>query len=1139
MSALQTYLAALAFVRSSGAGVAETSYYPALAALLDTVGAGLSPAVRCVGQLANLLGAGSPDFGLYSLDQFPRRADLAAKPAAGQKPARGVVEAKGTTADVLAIAGGAQVAKYLAEYGLVLVTNYRDFLLVTRGPGGVAVFAERYTLASDEESFWQAVGRSPAALAARHEVGLAEFLRRALLHEAPLSRPQDVAFFLASYARHALRLLDEQPGLPALGAVRTALEEALGVRFKEAEGEHFFRSTLVQTLFYGAFSAWVLWSRDSPGPAARFDWRLAAWSLRVPILRTLFVQIADPGRLKPLGLDQLLDWTSAALNRVDRPGFFDSFDAAGADAVQYFYEPFLAAFDPALRRQLGVWYTPREIVRYQVARVDQLLKSELGLADGLADPGVYVLDPCCGTGAYLVETLRRIETNLRARGDADALLASDLKAAARTRLFGFELIPAPFVVAHLQLGLLLAQAGAPLADDERAAVFLTNALTGWEPPAAERAPLLFPELDAERTAAEEIKRARPVLVILGNPPYNGFAGIAADEAEERSEERDLSTAYRTPRPGLPAPQGQGLNDLYVRFFRMAERRIAQGPPGRGIVSFISNYSWLDGLSHTVMRARYLEAFDAVWIDNLNGDKYKTGKLTPEGKPDPSAFSTESNREGIQVGTAVATLVRRGERTTAAPPAAVHFRHFWGKDKRAELIASAEPFDPAAYQALTPPKELGVPFVPINVEGAYLAWPRLTELLKQGFPGVQSKQDNLVVDISRANLEQRMKDYFNPSITDEALACIHPGSMDGTHASEPKATRAYLLKRGFLPHYLTPYTYRPFDRRWIYWEPETSLLGRKSPEFFANLADDNLYLEARQKESGTAYSRGTVSSSLADNFGNGFSSFFPLLTRDQAILGGQPGEPRPNLSPAALKYLAGLPPDASGQPVPADSLFFHAVATLHAPTYRTENAGALRQDWPRIPLPADRDALLTSAALGRRVAALLDPETPVPGVTAGSVEAGLRHVAVLSRVGGGALDPAADLAVTAGWGHFGQGGAVMPGRGKSQIAQNLRDEASGESWGPDDSRAAGQVWVFLNERALWTGIPKPVWEYTLGGYQVLKKWLSYREEAILGRSLRPEEAREFTAIARRIAALLALGHDLDASHRSVTDAAARG
>ena len=188
------------------------------------------------------------------------------------------------------------------------------------------------------------------------------------------------------------------------------------------------------------------------------------------------------------------------------------------------------------------------------------------------------------------------------------------------RVFGFEVLPAPFVVAHLQLGLLLQRLGAPLAEGqgERAGVYLTNALTGWQPPDGTKQPLVgFPELAQERDAAEEVKQHAPILVILGNPPYNGFAGVAM------AEERDLSDAYRTAK-ATQQPQGQGLNDLYVRFFRMAERRIVEGT-GAGVVCFISNYSWLDGLSFTAMRERYLDVFDHIWIDNLNGDKYRRAK----------------------------------------------------------------------------------------------------------------------------------------------------------------------------------------------------------------------------------------------------------------------------------------------------------------------------------------------------------------------------------------------------------------------------------------------------------------------------------------------------------------------------------
>jgi predicted helicase len=322
----------------------------------------------------------------------------------------------------------------------------------------------------------------------------------------------------------------------------------------------------------------------------------------------------------------VLDWTATALNRVDRPAFFEKF--LETHAVQYFYEPFLEAFDPELRKQLGVWYTPPEIVQYQVARVDAVLRTELGIPDGLADPRVYALDPCCGTATYIVEVLRQIHRCLKEDQGLGALAELYTKKAAQERVFGFELLPAPFVVAHLQIGLLLQSLGLPLDDtkEERAAIYLTNALTGWEPPKEPKQHLLFSEFEQEREAADKVKQQAPILVILGNPPYNGFAGVAVEE------ERGLSGAYRTTRRA-PAPQGQGLNDLYVRFFRMAERRIVE-KSGQGIVCFISNYSWLDGLSFTGMRERYLEVFDSITVDCLNGDKYKTGKLTPRGQTRP-------------------------------------------------------------------------------------------------------------------------------------------------------------------------------------------------------------------------------------------------------------------------------------------------------------------------------------------------------------------------------------------------------------------------------------------------------------------------------------------------------------------------
>ena len=500
--------------------------------------------------------------------------------------------------------------------------------------------------------------------------------------------------------------------------LRSALEDALGVQFQGDKGARFFHSSLVQTLFYGTFSAWVLWSRQTPPPGEQFDWRTAVWYLRVPVLRALFQQISRPqptetARLgRGAGLDRIRS-QSRGPGHLLRP-------LREGEAVPNFYEPFLAEFDPKLRKQLGVWYTPTEIVRYMVARVDKALKDDLGVAEGLAAENVYVLDPCCGTGAYPAEVLRRIAENLEGLG-LGALVGARVRKAATERVFGFEIMPAPFVVAHLQVGLTMQQLDAPLSGEgtERAQIFLTNALTGWEP--SQPKPLPFPELQEERDRAERVKQKTPILVILGNPPYYGFAGVAVDK------EGELSTDYRKTKR-VRKPKGQGLNDLYVRFYRMAERRIAERT-GQGVICFISNYSWLDGRSHPGMRERFLEAFDVVRIDCLNGDKRKTGKVAPDGSPDPSIFSTPEDPVGIQVGTGIATLVRREDHQ---PAEEIGFRHLWGQAKREELVATAEAEPEVLYEVIKPDLRLGLPFVRTIVSDDWFEWPSLPELFPVSF-----------------------------------------------------------------------------------------------------------------------------------------------------------------------------------------------------------------------------------------------------------------------------------------------------------------------------------------------------------------------------------------------------------------------
>ena len=592
-------------------------------------------------------------------------------------------------------------------------------------------------------------------------------------------------------------------------------------------------------------------------------------------------------------------------------------------------------------------------------------------------------------------------------------------------------------------------------------------------------------------------------MILGNPPYNGFAGMAVEE------ERELSQAYRTAKR-VQRPQGQGLNDLYVRFFRMAERRIAE-KTGRGVVCFLSNYSWLDGLSFTGMRERYLEAFDAIRIDCLNGDKRKTGKVAPDGTLDPSIFSTPEDPVGIQVGTAITTLVRKA---IHLPAETVAFRHLWGQAKREELLAAAETEPDALYDTIELVLPLGLPFKPLAVSEGWPGWPALPDLFPASFPGVQTKRDSFLIDVDLDRLKARVAEYFDPELSHEEIARRYPGVMKNTARFDARAVRAALLARGGpVEAGFVRYAYRPFDNRWLYWEADTRLLGEKSPRYPPHVFEGNTWIEARKKEAREDFCRGTLTRHLGDNFGNGFSNFFPAWLRGDSVALDTADGCRPNLSLAAQRYLDRLD-------LGVEDLFHHVLAVLHDPAYREANAGALRMEWPRIPLPGwpEGDApgaaekLAASAARGRELAALLDPDRPVPSVTADTLRPQIAAVAVPSTTDGHNM-AGDDFALTAGWGYFGSGEAVMPGQGRVVERACKQEERT--------ALGATTFDVYLNDHAYWRNVPAAVWRYKLGGYQVLKKWLSYREQKVLGRALSPAEVQHFSDTARRSAAILQL------------------
>ena len=520
-----------------------------------------------------------------------------------------------------------------------------------------------------------------------------------------------------------------------------------------------------------------------------------------------------------------------------------------------------------------------------------------------------------------------------------------------------------------------------------------------------------------------------------------------------------------------------------------------------------------------MRERYLEAFDSIRIDCLNGDKYKTGKTTPDGDPDPSIFSTPEDPVGIQVGTAITTLVRKSDHT---PASELGFRNLWGQAKRNELTTTAEAKPETLYDSVGPSLHLGLPFSQIVVSKDWSDWASLPDLFPISFPGVKTSRDPFLVDVDLDPLKKRVTDYFNSELTHEELERNFPLAMHSVRRFDARTGRDVLLRRGGpVSTGFVRYAYRPFDTRWLYWEAETKLLDEKRAEYKPHVFAGNLWLcTAPRLRRDATEPQSTFTTLMASLHLNEWgASLFPAWLRDEGLEGG-PDKRRPNLSLAAQRYLDSLD-------LGVEDLFHHVLAVLHDPAYREANSGALRMEWPRIPLPGwpngeeqgAADKLAESAARGRELAALLDSDTPVPGVTEGMLRPAIAAIAVPTVSGGGNMS-GDDFALTAGWGHFGVGEAVMPGQGRTVERPYTAKERAALG---DDIHPVGETTfdIHLNDRAYWHNVPTSVWNYKLGGYQVLKKWLSYRERGVLGRPMKPDEVQHFTDTARRIAAILTL------------------
>ncbi len=1124
----------------------EKSYYPSIkelwARLLESRGLPFEVRVE-TSEGPGSIGADHPDLALYDRGEFVSV----------------LAEVKTPDVEIAAMAVSVeqnnQVGRYLARTGVMLLCNVRAVGLLACKPGYVRQVNTPVPPESREllgtVNLWSSEDAlakgQPASKEA--ESDLADLLERAVTEFAPIADPASLARILARQARRAKADLPER--FDAVAGLLDDYRVALGLSFdlETKKGADFFRSSLIQTAYYGLFAGWTLWHRAQDSTA--FQWAQMDNYLKIPFLGKLFYEFKHPDRLAELRLGAHLDRAAATLGRVDRPTFFSRFSYStlqtsdGGDerptaALTYFYEPFLEAFDPDLRKELGVWYTPPEIVRYQVRKVDSLLRQELACARGFADPRVVVLDPCCGTAAYLLEVARCIAEDVRARGD-QALLAAELLEAMSTRVIGFEILTAPFVVAQLQLYHALSEVGAKPSSGQRPAVFLTNALSGWEGP--DQIKVNFPELRQEHEAARKVKRDAKIIVILGNPPYNRFAGMALEEEADlvdhykgiRRREKQVKGKTVMAQEGeslLYARWGirkQLLDDLYIRFFRLAEKRIGEKAE-YGIVSYISNSSYLTGRSHPLMRESLLKNFHEIWIDNTNGDKYKTGKIIPQGLPgagtsDQSMFSTEHEPGGIQVGTCISTLLKRKGAKPSPDKTPVEYREFWGRadQKRRALVeslhmqawnasrkaeAARQPSGPRDYEKLVPSEAARWMFAPRDANAGFESWPALDELFPTSYQGINPNRglDGTVIDVDRAELTERMRTYFTSRSFDE-VGRRFPALAERYAGYEAERVWKGLRKHGFDEKKVVPYLLFPLDCRWLYYETAGRLLNRPRPELAVNASANEFLLTVPQPRR-VSETRPLLSRVL-----------FDLHVHDRGSIGfpreSQPGQllvRTANLHGDAWRALRtawrlkGELSDAPARQLVGE-LFRCALTIMHSPQYEADHADALAQDWAHLPIPKDRALFAELVALGKKIGTLIDAAASSDEMVKEILGKGAATVGVSTKRGGGQVAQQ-DLVVSIAY--FGAA------RGKWTERAYAEGEPQHAAWGDKTGD------LHINDDIYFGNVPKAVWNYEIGGYPVLKKWLGYRQASRRdGRPLTLPERAHFRSMVQRLAALLAL------------------
>ena len=893
------------------------------------------------------------------------------------------------------------------------------------------------------------------------------------------------------------------------GSLHTQLEAFRDNLIPDLKPED-FADMYAQTIAYGFFAARC----ECENPKKFSRWEAARLIPKTnPFLRKFFDHVAGSeldGRIEWV-VDDLVE----LLRRADMAEVLREFGrrTRREDPVVHFYETFLKAYDPKMREMRGVYYTPEPVVSYIVRAVDDMLKEEFDRPDGLADPGVYILDPACGTSTFLFEVVKHIYEHLRGRGQAGAW-DNYVEKRLLPRLFGFELLMAPYAVAHLKLSLLLKELGYRFKSNERINIYLTNSL---EEAMKKSQVLPFARfISEEADTAAEIKKDLPIMVVLGNPPYSGHSANRSykemdiqkgEKYEKRVGGRLVEkVAKKNMKLKVPtfigrliddykyvegAPLGERnpkwLQDDYVKFIRFAQWRIEQ--TGHGIVGYISNHAYLDNPTFRGMRQSLMKTFDTIDLLDLHGNARKK-EVCPDGSKDENVFD-------IQQGVAIGIFTRLKECTGKSR---VRHGDIWGtrdaKEKtlmglspKSRMLKKISPLSPSYY------------FVrrDTRLMKEYESGQPLTSIFPANSAGIVTARDKLTIGWSSDEVWKAVRDFINRPI--EATREKFELGRD-TRDWKVALAQEDIRSNGPSKKQIVPIMYRPFDVRFTYYTGQTrGFICMPRKRIMRHMLEGNNLglISARSNKSPSAdhffCSRFVTEAKCGESTTQSY--LFPLYLFEgkddvNSTSGGGGGgsnqgmmvfEPRAkydvrraNLNrnfireleaKLKLRFVETGKGDLKKTFGPED-VFHYIYAIFHAPTYRERYAEFLKSDFPRVPLTSRKPLFKKLTSFGEELVALHLMESP--------------------RLDG---------FITA---------YNVPG---DNLIEKVRYV--------DNRKRA-----YINKEQFFDGVPQDVWEFHVGGYRVCEKWLKDRK----GGKLAFDDIRHYQRMVVALNETIRLMQDID-------------